>query len=210
MKPENTKSTVLIVDDNPMNLNVLINTLSHGGLNVSVAQSGEETLNQVAGVDPDIILLDVIMPGIDGFEVCRRLKDNEMRRDIPVIFMTALSETINKVKGFDADGVDYITKPFATYDGNTVKVTVSDTGIGIPEEKLPNLFRINVKTQRAGTAGEKGTGLGLILCKEFVEKNGGTIWVESKVGQGSRFMFTLPCMMIPPEKEVSVRKNCPV
>jgi signal transduction histidine kinase len=76
-------------------------------------------------------------------------------------------------------------------DGDMVKVVVSDTGIGIPVEKLSNLFRIDAKYQRAGTAGEKGTGLGLILCKEFVEKQGGHIWAESEVGKGSTFAFTL-------------------
>lgn len=76
-------------------------------------------------------------------------------------------------------------------DGDMVKVVVSDTGIGIPVEKLSNLFRIDAKYQRAGTAGEKGTGLGLILCKEFVEKQGGHIWAESEVGKGSTFALTL-------------------
>ena len=73
-----------------------------------------------------------------------------------------------------------------------LRVEIRDTGIGIPAEKLPNLFRIDAKYQQAGTAGEKGTGLGLILCKEFVEKHGGKIWVESEVGKGTTVWFTLP------------------
>ena len=77
-------------------------------------------------------------------------------------------------------------------DENTLTVAISDTGIGIPEEKLPDLFRIDAKIQQVGTAGEQGTGLGLILCKEFVEIHGGKIWAESGVGQGSTFRFTLP------------------
>jgi signal transduction histidine kinase len=73
-------------------------------------------------------------------------------------------------------------------------VTVADTGIGIGQEHLPKLFRIDSKFTRSGTAKERGTGLGLILCKEFVERNGGTIWVESEKEQGTTFYFTLPVM----------------
>jgi signal transduction histidine kinase len=80
----------------------------------------------------------------------------------------------------------------ATPGESHVTVAVSDTGIGIHNEKLPKLFRIDAKYQRTGTAGEKGTGLGLILCKEFVEKHDGRIWVESEVGKGTTVRFTLP------------------
>jgi signal transduction histidine kinase len=310
-----------------------------------------------------------MMPKIDGFETCRRLKKNEATRDIPVIFMTALTETIDKVKGFEVGGVDYITKPFqheevlarvnahltirnqqkhiqiqnwqlkelnvckdkfisiishdlrspftgifilaeqirrnvenrrydelqhlanqlqasvenyhallenlltwskiqqgiikyapqffdvqqvfaknialftpnaeqkqitlrsviqeqliiyadinmidtvmrnlisnalkftkaggvvevsVTHNENEVTVVVSDTGIGISSENLPQLFQIESKYQCPGTSGERGTGLGLILCKEFVEKHDGRIWIESPVGKGTMVTFTLP------------------
>ena len=361
--------SVLIVDDNVENLQVLLAYLNNSGYKLLVAENGENALRQLEHVHPDLILLDVLMPGIDGFETCRRLKANPATREIPVIFVTALNEPEHKLKGFEFGGIDYITKPFqveevlarvhahvtvrklqrelrqknaeleelnaskdkffsilahdlknpligflsfakfmeegfaewgkeqiqelaqqfreaaenlfallenlltwsriqqggieyipqdfplgivvvrnidllmpnarqkqltltnrvpelmpvdadlnmldtivrnllsnaikftasggtveiaATHDEQTVTVTVRDTGIGIPAEKLPNLFRIDAKCQRAGTAGEKGTGLGLILCKEFVEKNGGRIWVASEVDQGTTFAFTLP------------------
>jgi signal transduction histidine kinase len=77
-------------------------------------------------------------------------------------------------------------------DEKYIEVSVSDTGIGIGKEHLPKLFRIETKYKRAGTAREKGTGLGLILCKELVEQNSGEIWVESEVGKGTVFRFTLP------------------
>ena len=80
----------------------------------------------------------------------------------------------------------------ASQDTTTVSVTVADTGIGIPEDKIPLLFRIDAQFQREGTANEKGTGLGLILCKEFIEKNKGKIHVESQVGEGTSFTFCLP------------------
>jgi len=109
---ELAKSTVLVVDDTPENLDVLITYLADFGFTILVAQDGEEAIGLVEQYLPDIILLDVMMPDIDGFETCRRLKQNETIRDIPVVFMTALSETMYKVKGFGVGGVDYITKPF--------------------------------------------------------------------------------------------------
>ena len=369
MKAENDDGIILIVDDDPTNVHVLVDVLSNEGFQVSVAMSGDEALVQVERVNPDIILLDIIMPGIDGFETCRRLKANPATSDIPVIFMTALADTANTVTGFEVGGVDYITKPvqheevlarmntqltirkqqrriqrqnaqlkelnaskdkffsiishdlrnpfsgflscihlleegvdawepdqiteitallrtsaehlsallenlltwsrvqqglidyhvercdlhlFAvrniklftpnadhkqislthsipeqtcvsadlnmvdtimrnllsnalkfTSSGGTVhlsarrnqqhvEVSVSDTGIGIAAQHLSKLFRIDAKYKRPGTAQEKGTGLGLILCREFVEHHGGRMWVESDVKKGSTFKFTLP------------------
>ncbi len=103
---------ILIIDDNPTNLNVLFEYLEESDFEVAVAQSGEHALEQLQHVQPDLILLDVMMPGIDGFETCRRLKKIEAVKDIPVIFMSALADEIDKVKGFLAGGADYITKPF--------------------------------------------------------------------------------------------------
>ncbi len=368
--------TILIVDDNPTNLGVLFNALNQANFKVLVAEDGEHALAQLDRTKPDIILLDVLMPGIDGFETCRRLKASDIAAEIPVIFMTALSDTVDKIKGFEAGGVDYITKPLQheevlarvkahltirqlqqqlkeqnellhdknqqleklnaskdkffsiiahdlrspftgflgltqfiveniddwgkdkikditeklneaaenlyallgnlltwsriqrgllehspiTFDitdvisrnlllftsnakqknihfessvpvgtavyadpqmvdtvvrnllSNALKFTknggmisiaaaqqddllhlsVADSGIGIPENKIDQLFRIDAKYKRAGTAGEQGTGLGLVLCNELVEKNGGTMWAESGVQQGTTFTFSLP------------------
>lgn len=103
--------TILIVDDTPANLGVLVETLGAAGYQLMVAEDGEEALAQTVQTQPDLILLDVMMPGIDGFETCRRLKARESTRDVPVLFMTALNETADKVKAFAAGGVDYITKP---------------------------------------------------------------------------------------------------
>jgi len=112
MKSELSENrTILAVDDKLENLKVLIKNLEDSGFELMVAQSGEEALNRVDRIIPDIILLDVLMPGIDGFETCRRLKQNEATQDIPVIFMTALTETVDKVRGFEAGAVDYLTKP---------------------------------------------------------------------------------------------------
>ena len=364
-----TPSSVLIVDDNSKNLQVLADILRAKNYRVATSKDGFKALNFVSKRKPDIILLDIMMPDMDGYEVCRRLKDDANTRDIPVIFISALTDTADKVKGFQAGGVDYITKPFqkeevfarvdahlklkraqedlkkANYELKTANTTkdklfsiiahdlrspigslsgilevitddpelldpdqqaeylrqlrdsvknvglllenllywagsqrgtieyqpqfinlaqvvdvnirllsniaseksiglisdipvdaavyadenmvmtiirnlisnalkfttesgeirisaqktdnmttlcIADTGIGITEENLKKLFRQDEHFTTYGTKKEKGSGLGLLLCKEFVERNQGEIWVESEEGQGSRFFFTLP------------------
>jgi len=109
--PSNYQSTVLIIDDTPANLGVMVECLETQGLRVLIAQDGEEGLRRAELVRPDIILLDVMMPRLDGFEVCRRLKSMAAVQDTPVIFMTALSESREKILGFEVGGVDYVTKP---------------------------------------------------------------------------------------------------
>lgn len=106
------QATVLIVDDIPANLGILVETLSSTGYRTLIAEDGNDALEQLNHVLPDIILLDIMMPGIDGFETCRRIKKDKRTHHIPVLFMTALSGTSDKIKGFEAGAVDYITKPF--------------------------------------------------------------------------------------------------
>ena len=106
--------TILVIDDNPVNLGVVGEHLEENGYEVTVAQDGEEGLRRAEFGQPELILLDVLMPGIDGFETCRRLKANPQTRDIPVIFMTALTDVSDKVAAFQAGGIDYIGKPFQT------------------------------------------------------------------------------------------------
>jgi two-component system, sensor histidine kinase and response regulator len=104
-------ATILIVDDTPANLSVLVDTLSEAGYQLMVAEDGEDALAQTERTQPDLVLLDVMMPGLDGFETCRLLKARPVTRNIPVIFMTALTDTAEKVRAFGAGAVDYITKP---------------------------------------------------------------------------------------------------
>ncbi len=108
---EDAPVSLLLVDDKPDNLDVLIKYLENTGYSLAVALNGQEALALCEKKTPDVILLDVMMPGIDGFETCRRLKQQSQFADIPVIFMTALADTANKIEGFEAGGVDYITKP---------------------------------------------------------------------------------------------------
>lgn len=114
MKKNDSRAAVLIliVDDNTQNIQVLAKILEEAGYDLAVAMNGEEALEFLDRESPDMILLDVMMPGMDGFEVCRRIKRQEHCADIPVIFLTARGETDDIVKGFDAGGVDYVIKPF--------------------------------------------------------------------------------------------------
>jgi len=108
---ETPQQTILVVDDTPTNIQVLFDLLNASGYRVAIAKSGESALKRLQTSVPDLILLDVMMPGIDGFETCRQIKANEHTCDVPVIFMTALSDTLDKVKGLKLGAVDYITKP---------------------------------------------------------------------------------------------------
>src|SRR3982751_582051 len=103
--------TILIVDDTPANLGVLVETLGAAGYQLMVAEDGEEALAQTEQTQPDLVLLDAMMPGLDGFETCRRLKSDGQHGALPVIFMTGLSATEHVVEGLAAGGVDYVTKP---------------------------------------------------------------------------------------------------
>ncbi|MGV7206721.1 response regulator [Oxalobacteraceae bacterium A2-2] len=114
MNPFERGKLVLVVDDVPENLAVLHDALDESGYTVLVANHGQAALERAAAAQPDIILLDAIMPGMDGFEVCRRLKADMATRHIPVVFMTGLTETEHVVAAFEAGGNDYVTKPLRT------------------------------------------------------------------------------------------------
>ena len=356
---------LLIVDDIPNNIQVLGSILRDHGYQLSFAMDGKEALNLTSKEKYDLILLDIMMPELDGYDVCAILKQDPLTRDIPVIFLTAKTEADDIVKGFKVGAVDYITKPFYseellsrvqthlelkvtreklaranaakdmffsiiahdlknpfnallgfsdlllysfdtlgndkvrkyiqnihdsgtslykllenllqwsglqtgniecirkninllpilekcletlhsnfaikniniiknidpaiqvyadpdmteliirnlisnaikyTHEGgeiqidsklteSIVEISISDNGTGIEVEDIPKLFNIDEKHSMPGTSNERGTGLGLILCKEFVNQNKGKIWAESQIGHGSVFKFTLP---VPP------------
>jgi DNA-binding NtrC family response regulator len=107
-----TAARILVVDDTPANVKLLADLLSVNGFDVVTAGSGGEGLERAGTAAPDLVLLDVMMPDVDGFAVCERLKANPATRDVPVIFLTALAETLDKVRAFSAGGVDYLSKPF--------------------------------------------------------------------------------------------------
>ncbi|MGV0107718.1 histidine kinase [Nostoc sp. DSM 114160] len=112
----NGKPVILIVDDTPVNLQVLFDFLEYYSFQVLVSEDGQSAVQIAEYASPDLILLDVLMPGIDGFETCRLLKTNPATQDIPVIFITAMSDKVDKVKGLNLGAVDYITKPLESQE----------------------------------------------------------------------------------------------
>ncbi len=132
---------ILIVDDTPDSLKILSRMLKERGYRVRPAANGRHALKSVAARLPDLILLDVKMPVMDGYEVCRRLKSDAHSRHVPVIFISALDETAKKVEGFAAGGVDYITKPFDTEE------VLSRVGIHLQLHELTDRMKQKVREQ---------------------------------------------------------------
>ncbi len=358
------KPLILVLDDNPENLKVIGNILEENNFEPAVFLNSQRAMASLLEEKPELILLDIMMPDIDGYQFCRKIKNDPSLSHIPVIFLTAKTEPLDIVKGFEAGGVDYVTKPFNSAellarvrthlelkftreglqalnhtkdkffsiiahdlrnplqclllaadllqndyerfddskrkefirtfydnslllstllenllnwaqsqtgsiaikpgkidvqtlidesiallsesahkknitlsscatpgttiyadpnmlrsvlrnlvsnaikfthpsgsvtittqslpDSHQIKITVTDTGIGINPQALTDLFRLDLRKNTPGTANEKGTGLGLLLCQEFVKKNNGTIHVTSQPGQGTSFTITLP------------------
>jgi signal transduction histidine kinase len=111
-KTENYKGNILVVDDTPQNLRLLVSILQKQGYEVRPVPNGKLALSGARGFLPDLILLDIMMPEMDGYEVCSQLKADARTKNIPVIFISAIDELVDKVKAFEVGGVDYITKPF--------------------------------------------------------------------------------------------------
>lgn len=109
---ENYPDHILVVDDTPANLRLLVHILREKGYQVRAVPNGELALSAAQGLPPDLILLDIMMPKMDGYEVCQRLKENELTKDIPIIFISAVYEMLDKTKAFAVGGVDFISKPF--------------------------------------------------------------------------------------------------
>lgn len=103
--------TLLVIDDNPENLTIVVNFLKSQELEIMLAKNGADGIKKARMGKPDLILLDVIMPGMDGYETCHQLKNDELTKNIPVIFMSGLSEVEDKLKAFAVGAVDYVTKP---------------------------------------------------------------------------------------------------
>jgi len=139
------KFSVLIVDDNLENLRLLARFLSDEGYRVRVSSNGKHALFTVAKQLPDLILLDIMMPEMDGYEVCRHLKGDERSKHIPILFISALDETIDKVKAFDIGGVDYITKPFQPQE--VLARVKTHIALKVANEKLKQMVK-DIKTLR--------------------------------------------------------------
>jgi adenylate cyclase len=112
MQEQHRKGNVLVVDDVPTNVTLLANALGHQGYDVKTATNGKNAIAAAQDAIPDVVLLDIMMPDLDGYSVCERLKTHPLTRDVPVIFVSAVYDAASKVKAFKAGGADYITKPF--------------------------------------------------------------------------------------------------
>ncbi|MEM5388865.1 response regulator [Paraburkholderia phymatum] len=156
--------TVLIVDDTPANLGMVVDSLEARGIRVLVALDGIEALERAAFAQPDVILLDVKMPGIDGFETCRRLKRDERTRDIAVIFMTSLTGDEDRVEGFSAGGVDYVTKPLR------VDETLARVGVHLELRAMHKQLLAQNRQLLAEVAVRKETEAALSRARDDLER----------------------------------------
>ena len=166
------RDTVLVVDDTPETLGFLTDTLDHAGFTVLIATDGESALRLVEQITPDLVLMDAVMPGLNGFDTCRRLKRNKMLTHLPVIFMTGLSDTENVLEGLAAGGVDYVTKPMVV-------------------DELLARIRVHLANARmaAGTrAALDATGRFLLAA----ERSGKLLWCTPKARQLLGELFPSP------------------
>lgn len=170
-----SKSTVLVVDDTESNIDILVEVLGTE-YEVTVAMDGDSALEAVDTQHPDIILLDIMMPGIDGYEVCRQLKANISTRKIPIIFLTAKTEIEDEAKGFELGAVDYITKPISIPIVNArvkTHLALYDQNLALEEKVIQRTVELNETRleiiRRLGRAAEykdNETGLHVVRMRE--------------------------------------------
>ncbi len=180
-------SDILVVDDMQENLSILTWLLTRSGYHVRSVLSGELALKAVQEAVPDLILLDIVLPGIDGFEVCRQLKASEKTKDVPIIFLSALDDTAEKVKAFEIGGVDYQTKPFHAEE---VRVRVA-THLML-RKMYKTLQEKNLQLQEALDKVKTLKGLLPICaqCKKIRDDQGYWKQLEHYIEQHSDALFT--------------------
>lgn len=184
------RNIVLIVDDVPENLAVLSDALDGAGYMVLVAEDGHRALDRLKLVTPDIILLDAVMPGIDGFETCRRIKSSESTRHIPVVFMTGLTETEHILRGFSAGGIDYVTKPIK------------------PEEVLARIAAHLRNARLVVEAQEAIDSAGLAVA--VVDRDGECLWLTPRARLALQGLTDMPrdsARTLPPQIREWIQSN---
>ncbi len=179
------QASILVVDDSRENLQLLSELLSRQGYLVRQVLEGSRAISSARAAVPDVILLDILMPGMDGYEVCRRLKADERTREIPVIFISALDETLDKIKAFSLGGVDYITKPFQEAEV-LARVKTHLTIRRLFQESMKNERHRAVAQMVAGVAHELNTPLGIAnTAVNLIENRVSTEAFAALVGQNS-------------------------
>ncbi|HEV7714455.1 MAG TPA: response regulator [Steroidobacteraceae bacterium] len=157
------RDTILVVDDTPETLGLLTDTLDHAGFTVLIATDGESALELLDQITPDLVLMDAVMPGLNGFESCRRLKQEKLLANLPVIFLTGLSESEHVIEGLAAGGVDYVTKPIVV-------------------DELLARIRVHLANARAA----QGAGAALDATGRFLlatDRAGRVLWCTPKAKQ---------------------------
>ena len=190
---DNLKGTILVVDDTPANLRLLIGILTEKGYKVRPAPTGELALSAARGMPPDLILLDIMMPGIDGYEVCKQLKLDEITKDIPVIFISAISDIVDKVKGFAVGGVDYITKPFHVEEvlarvETHLSICYLERSLKTKNEELSQALHQLKSTQSHLIQSEKMVALGQLIAGVAHELNTPLGAIRSSIGNITDFL----------------------
>jgi DNA-binding NtrC family response regulator len=197
--------TVLVVDDEPLNVDLLEQELAGAGYRTLAASSGEQALQLAARESPDLILLDVMMAGIDGYEACRRLKADAATRPIPVIFLTALAETFEKVRAFKLGAVDYVTKPFEP-DELLARVA---THIALRREKAA--VRMLSEEIRAGQDPMVGESAALRRLREQIARVAPadtTVLIQGETGTGKELVARAIHEASTRRKRLLVKVNC--
>ena len=183
---EPTCANILVVDDTAANLSLLAQLLLSRGYRVRVATNGKLALQSIRAARPDLILLDVMMPGLDGYEICTRLKADPLTREIPVIFLSALNEALDKVQAFAVGGADYITKPFEPVEvlariEYQLKLKIFQTQLQAQNAQLQLLLHV---TQEIAEAADVEAALQVVL-REVCQTIGwdfGEVWVPEEDG----------------------------
>jgi CheY-like chemotaxis protein len=200
------KPKILVVDDQPINIKLLQRKLERQGMEVFVAYNGRECLNIVGEAKPDLILLDIMMPEMDGIETCQHLKANPETETIPIIFITAKASKEGKLEGLDAGAVDYITKPidldetiarvrtqlrlqemFREKGPSVLEVKVVDQGTGIDPEVTDTLFEPFITTKTS-----VGRGMGLTIARHTMRNLEGEIRLIENPDGGCTATMTHP------------------
>src|SRR5580704_10102889 len=183
-----SESSVLIVDDVKANVDVLVEAL-RGEFKLSVALNGESALRSAEQVPPDLVLLDIMMPGMDGYEVCRRLRASSLTREVPVMFLSTLEDVANKTRGFEAGANDYLTKPFEVLEvqarvRSLLKAKAYSDAV---KEKMANELRIAREIQLGilpleVSSSAQGTGLDVDAVMEPALEVGGDLYEVLRAG----------------------------
>lgn len=178
--------TIMVVDDKPSNLKLLGKMLKEKGHQVRIFPKGELAVKSAITDPPDLILLDINMPGMDGYEVCRRLKENETTRDLPVVFISALTDTNDKIKAFQLGGVDFITKPFQVEEVHArvdIHLTLKRVKAALEEKNkvLEHAFNDLKAAQQQLVLSEKMAAIGVLVAGIAHEINNPVNFIKTSI-----------------------------